>query len=133
VQFRFFRMPRGHVLSPPAHLRWACSHFVPYMRVHKCAGASTVLPMRKAQDLPLFRAMAGEIKARRAALQISQEELAHRAEVHRSFIARLEVAETQPSLAALFRLAHGLEADVVDLVSGIKRRYAREHRDIRRS
>jgi predicted transcriptional regulator len=84
--------------------------------------------MRKAQDAPVFRAAAAEIKARRAKLQISQEELAHRAGVHRSFVARLEVAETQPSLAVLIRLAAGLEADIVDVVAGISLRYQSELR-----
>lgn len=89
--------------------------------------------MRKAQDAPVFRAAAAEIKARRAKLQISQEELAHRAGVHRSFVARLEVAETQPSLAALIRIAAGLESDVVDVVSGIWTRYQKELRQVRRT
>lgn len=82
--------------------------------------------MRKAQDLPVLRAAAAEIKARRAALKISQEELAHRADVHRSFVARLETAETQPSLAVLFRLADALGVDVADFVSSMAIRYQRE-------
>lgn len=88
--------------------------------------------MRKAQDAPVFRAAAAEIKARRSKLQISQEELAHRAGVHRSFIARLEVAQTQPSLAVLMRISEGLEADVVDVVAGIAARYQKEVRGNRR-
>ena len=53
--------------------------------------------MRKVQDLPVLLAAATAIKARRTEINISQEELAHRADVHRSFVARLELAETQPS------------------------------------
>lgn len=89
--------------------------------------------MRKAQDLPVLRAAAAEIKARRASLKISQEELAHRADVHRSFVARLEVAETQPSLAVLFRLAEALEAEAVDLVGAIAIRYSKEQKQARRA
>jgi predicted transcriptional regulator len=89
--------------------------------------------MRKAQDLPVLRAAAAEIKARRASLKISQEELAHRADVHRSFVARLEVAETQPSLANLFRLAEALEAEVVDLVAAIAVRHRKELKQVRRT
>jgi predicted transcriptional regulator len=88
--------------------------------------------MRKAQDAPVFLAAAAEIKARRALLRISQEELAHRAGMHRSYIARMEVASTQPSLAGLFRLAAALEADVVDVVSGISSRLVKERRRVRR-
>lgn len=84
--------------------------------------------MRNPSDQVLLQAIAAEIKAHRARLKISQEELAHRAAIHRSFIARLEVAQTQPSLAVLFRLAHALELDVVDLVSGVSRRYKKAAR-----
>lgn len=89
--------------------------------------------MRKAQDLPVLRAAAGEIKSRRAGLKISQEELAHRAGVHRSFVARLELAETQPSLAVFFRLADGLEVDVVELMQAVTLRYRKEVGRSRRS
>lgn len=82
--------------------------------------------MRKPQDLPVLLAAAAEIKSRRASIKISQEELAHRAGVHRSFVARLELAETQPSLAVLFRLADGLEVDVVELIQAVALRYRRE-------
>ena len=71
--------------------------------------------MRKVQDLPVLLAAATAIKARRTEINISQEELAHRADVHRSFVARLELAETQPSLAVFFRLANALEVEVVEL------------------
>lgn len=82
--------------------------------------------MRKTQDAPVLRAVAAEIKARRGLLNISQEELAHRAGVHRSFVARLEVAETQPSLAVLFRLAAALDVDVGEMTSAIARRARKE-------
>ena len=82
--------------------------------------------MRKPQDLPVLLAAAAEIKSRRASIKISQEELAHRAGVHRSFVARLELAETQPSLAVLFRLADGLEVDIVELMQAVALRYRRE-------
>lgn len=78
--------------------------------------------MRKAQDEHVFKAAAAEIKARRTSLHISQEELAHRAEVHRTFVARVEVAQTQPSLAVLLRFADALEIDAAELVKGIAER-----------
>lgn len=82
--------------------------------------------MRKARDVDVLKAAAAEIKACRARAKISQEELAHRAEVHRSFVARLEVAETQPSLAVLFRLAEALEVEPADLVRAIAVRLKHE-------
>lgn len=89
--------------------------------------------MRKATDLPMLRAVAAEIKARRAAIDISQEELAHRADVHRSFVARLELARTQPTIATLFRLADACETDPIELTRGIAVRLRKEIRAARRA
>nr|WP_269840084.1 helix-turn-helix transcriptional regulator [Paucibacter sp. M5-1]MCZ7881911.1 helix-turn-helix transcriptional regulator [Paucibacter sp. M5-1] len=52
--------------------------------------------------------------------------MAHRADVHRSFIARLEVADTQPSLAVLLRLADALETDPGEMVRAIAKRLKQE-------
>lgn len=82
--------------------------------------------MRKAKDEQVLRAAAAEIKARRGRIEISQEELAHRADVHRSFIARVEVAQTQPSLAVLVRIADALEIDAAELVRAIVARCKNE-------
>lgn len=98
------------------------------MRVHRCACPLKVSGMRKVQDLPVLLAVATAIKARRTEINISQEELAHRADVHRSFVARLELAETQPSLAVFFRLATALEIEVVELIRTIVRRAEQERR-----
>ena len=106
--------------------------FVPYMRVHKCAFPLRVAGMRKVQDLPVLLAAATAIKARRTEINISQEELAHRADVHRSFVARLELAETQPSLAVFFRLANALEVEVVELTRTIVRRAEQERRSAKK-
>lgn len=87
--------------------------------------------MRKAPDDLLLRAAASEIKLRRATLGISQEELAFRAAVHRSFMTKVELAESQPSLTTLFRLAAGLEIEPEDLVAAISKRYRKELRGSR--
>ena len=98
------------------------------MQVHKCACIATFRGMRKTQDEAVVRAVAAEIRARRAKLNISQEEFAHRADVHRSFIARLELGQTQPSLAVLFRLAEALSADIAEMTTAIARRAKTEKR-----
>lgn len=82
--------------------------------------------MRKAQDARVIKAAAAEIKARRGRLDISQEELAHRADVHRSFVAKLEVGKSQPSLAVLVRIADALEVDAAELVGSVVKRSKRE-------
>lgn len=88
--------------------------------------------MRKVQDFSVVLATGAAIKARRSEIAISQEELAYRADVHRSFVARLELAETQPSLAVLFRLAHGLEIDVVEFIRIIAQREKQERQALRK-
>ena len=100
------------------------------MQVHKCAHIATFPGMRKTQDEAVVRAVAAEIKARRAQLNISQEEFAHRADVHRSFVARLELGQTQPSLAVLFRLADALSADIAEMTKAIARRAMTEKQSI---
>lgn len=87
--------------------------------------------MRKARDMHLLLAMAAEIKKRRGALEISQEELAHRADLNRSFIGKIELGQTQPSLAVVFHLADALEVDVADLVRAIAVRAERERKNRR--
>ncbi|MDG0835869.1 helix-turn-helix domain-containing protein [Roseateles saccharophilus] len=82
--------------------------------------------MGSTQDARVVKAAAAEIKARRGRLEISQEELAHRAEVHRSFIARLEVGRSQPTLAVLVRIAAALEVDAAVLLQSIVKRSKRE-------
>jgi transcriptional regulator with XRE-family HTH domain len=76
-------------------------------------------------DLTFRQAVAAEVKARRAQIGISQEELAFRANVHRTFIARLEVARTQPSLSVAFQLADALQIPPEDLVKSVRQRVSR--------
>ncbi|MFG6490050.1 helix-turn-helix domain-containing protein [Roseateles sp. BYS78W] len=81
--------------------------------------------MGKEHDERIVKAAAAEIKWRRGRIDINQEELAHRAEVHRSYIARLEVGSSQPTLAVLVRIAAALETDAAELIGAIVRRSKR--------
>ncbi len=56
------------------------------------------------RDEALIAAFADELRSRRAALRLSQEELAHRAGVNRTYIAKLELARNQPTLTVLLRV-----------------------------
>lgn len=76
-------------------------------------------------DLNFRQAVAAEVKALRGLIGISQEELAFRAGVHRTYIARLEVASTQPSLSVTFQLAEALAVEPEDLVKAVRLRVAR--------
>lgn len=76
-------------------------------------------------NIPLLKAFASELKARRGKLKISQEELAHRAEISRTFLAKIETAVNQPTLTAIFKIAQGLGAEPEELVADVVRRYRR--------
>ena len=81
--------------------------------------------MPSVSDLNFRQAVAAEVKARRGLIGISQEELAFRAGVHRTYIARLEVASTQPSLSVTFQLAKALAVEPEDLVKAVRLRVVR--------
>jgi len=70
-------------------------------------------------------AFAAELKARRSRLKLSQEELAHRAVINRTYIAKLELAQNQPTLTVLHRLASALDGSLPELLQATLRRYKR--------
>lgn len=78
------------------------------------------------RDDPLIKAFASELKGRRQAIGISQEELAHRAQVNRTYVAKLELGQNQPTLTILSRLAAGLGMGLVDLIEGTLKRRPKE-------
>ena len=66
---------------------------------------------------PDISALFGEVLQRyRAAAGISQEELALRADVDRTFISRLERGVRQPTITTLINLAEALSVSAADLV-----------------
>lgn len=85
--------------------------------------------MRTTQNPALLRAFAAEIKARRGELQISQDELAYRAGLSRTFLGKIEIAQNQPSLTALFKLADGLQVSPDELLKSVKTRLRKEERN----
>lgn len=89
--------------------------------------------MRASQNPALIKAFAAELKARRHDTGQSQESLALNCEVNRTFVAKLELAQTQPSLSVLFSLAQGLGIDLPDLLSSTLVRYKSELRAAKRA
>lgn len=73
-----------------------------------------------------MNALAAEMKSRRAELRISQEELAHRAGLGATFVARLETAQNQPSLTAFVQLAQAVGVRPSSLLAAVMRRHAKE-------
>lgn len=79
-----------------------------------------------------MRAFAAEVKARRSDLGISQEELAARAEVNRTYIGKIELALNQPTLVVSLRIAQGLQVDLPSFIASAMQRYAKELRALKR-
>jgi transcriptional regulator with XRE-family HTH domain len=75
------------------------------------------------RDDALLEAFAAELRARRLGLKLSQEELAYRAEINRTYIAKLELAQNQPTLCVLHRLASALNNELPELLQAILLRY----------
>jgi transcriptional regulator with XRE-family HTH domain len=82
--------------------------------------------MRSAQDVDLLRALAAELRARRIEAKVSQEELAHRAGMNRTFIGKIEIGINQPSITSFFCLASGLGITPAELIQGVSIRYEKE-------
>lgn len=72
----------------------------------------------KRKKHPMLVAFAAEVRKRRYALSLTQEELAERAGFHVNFIGGIERAERNPSLISIAVLAKGLECSIKDLLSG---------------
>lgn len=59
------------------------------------------------------------VRALREERGISQEKLAEKAKVHRTYVGSLERGERNVALINIVRLAHALEVDPSELVSGM--------------
>ncbi len=70
-----------------------------------------------------MEAFAAELRARRSALGLSQEELAHRAGVNRTYVAKLELAQNQPTLSVLLDLATALGDELPEVIRSALTRY----------
>jgi len=66
------------------------------------------------------REFGARVRAQRRAVGMTQEALAHRAGVHRSYVGSLETGGRNPSLETIARLATALEVDAADLVAGLQ-------------
>jgi len=67
------------------------------------------------------RALGQRVQKYRQALRVSQEELADRAGLHRTYIGHVERGETNISLLNLLRLAEALKRRPQDLVRDLDR------------
>lgn len=65
-------------------------------------------------------AFATALRRRRHALGISQEELAHRADITMRYVSLLETGRRVPTIVVVFALAQGLECSSVDFIADIE-------------
>ena len=70
----------------------------------------------------LQRAFGAEIRRRREALGVSQEALAFRAELHRTYVSLLERGLRNPSLGVLAQRAAALGAPMASIVRDVEKR-----------
>jgi len=66
----------------------------------------------------VLRSLATRIKALRAARHWSQEMLAERAHLHRTYIAGIEAGTRNPSLRSLIKIANAFRVTVPELFTG---------------
>ena len=67
-----------------------------------------------------IQCFAASVRKLRHGLDISQEELAERADLHRTYIADVERGARNPTLLTIKKLAKGLGVSAADLLSEIK-------------
>jgi transcriptional regulator with XRE-family HTH domain len=71
---------------------------------------------------PTLREFGRRVRARRHELGLSQEELADRADLHRTYISSLEQGRRNVAVRNLVRLAEALDFDPAELVRGLRSR-----------
>jgi transcriptional regulator with XRE-family HTH domain len=68
---------------------------------------------------PATKLLGERIKARRGALGLSQEALAHQSGIHWTFLGQVERGRRNVSLHNLLKIASGLGVDPAELVQGL--------------
>lgn len=74
------------------------------------------MPRPASRKLSARQRVAANLKARRLALGLSQEDFAHRAGVHRTYVGSVERGERNVSIDTIERFAKALGVDVSDMV-----------------
>jgi DNA-binding XRE family transcriptional regulator len=71
---------------------------------------------REGSDSTLLTALSYTVRERREVLRLSQEEVAHRAKLHRTYISDIERGARNLSLKSLYDLARALELTTSELI-----------------
>lgn len=68
------------------------------------------------KELQLLKQLAEKIKSRRLQLNLSQEALADKCGLDRTYISLVEISKRNPSYLSLVKLCDGLETDIKKLL-----------------
>lgn len=68
------------------------------------------------KELQLLKQLAEKIKSRRLQLNLSQEALANKSGLDRTYISLVERSKRNPSYLSLVKLCDGLEVDIKELL-----------------
>ncbi len=71
--------------------------------------------MKNKEENDYLKSFAHRVKMLREAQGISQEKLAERAELHRTYIGMVERLERNPSLVCIHKIANGLGVHITEL------------------
>lgn len=71
--------------------------------------------MQDMEDKEYLKMFAQRVKALREAQGLSQEKLAERSELHRTYIGMVERLERNPSLICIHKIANGLGVHITEL------------------
>jgi transcriptional regulator with XRE-family HTH domain len=75
---------------------------------------------------PAHKALGAALRSRRQRQKLSQEELAARSEMHRTYYAAVERGEKNASYANLLRIAQALEVRLSTLIANAERRTSKD-------
>ena len=78
-------------------------------------------------DKTLMKAFGLELSSLRKAARLSQEDLAYRAKVNQTYIAKLELGENQPTLTSMQNLAGALGKPLPEMIESALERYNALH------
>lgn len=67
------------------------------------------------EDKEFLEAFASKVKILRESQGLSQEKLAEKASLHRTYIGMVERLERNPSLVCVYKIANGLGVNIKDL------------------
>lgn len=72
--------------------------------------------MTKEEEIKIIQAFSERVRTFRENIGISQEKLAEKAGLHRTYIGSLERAEKIPSLITIVKIAKALNINISDLI-----------------